>query len=196
MRKLVIIALLAVGIWFLFRDEPARWKGIPAGAEPIQTSNDLPRPFRSGKYLITPLATYTIKAIVLSRCYYRFDAGAELAPLDLALGWGPMSIAGVINELAITQSGRWYEYSWSNDPPLEPRAIATHSANTHCLPADASIRRQLLSIRRHDLVTLEGFLVEIAGPNGFQWRSSLTRNDTGGGSCEVLWVTRVERHRP
>lgn len=161
----------------------------------MQTVDNLPAPFSSGHYRITPLARYTVKAVVLSRCRYRVDDAAELAPLDLALGWGPMSIAGVINELSISQSGRWYEYSWRNDPPLEPRAIETHSANTHCLPADDTVRRQLLAIKRHDLITLSGFLVEVAGPKGFHWRSSLSREDTGGGACELMWITRVEREK-
>jgi hypothetical protein len=106
-----------------------------------------------------------------------------------------MSIAGVINELKFSQSGRWYEYSWSSEAPLEPQQIATHSANTHCLPADANIRRQILSIRRHDLVTLDGYLVEVSGPNGYHWRSSLTRDDKNGGACEVMWITSVSRRK-
>jgi len=50
-------------------------------------------------------------------------------------------------------------------------------------------------VRRHDLVSLEGYLVEIAGPEGYHWRSSLSRDDTGGGACEVMWVTSVTRKK-
>ena len=193
MKKLIILLLIVAAGWFLFRDPPAHWRGIPAAAEPQQTTKDLPKPFLNEKYTVTPLARYSVTAVVLSRSRYRFDDGAEFAPLDLALGWGPMSIDGVINELSISQSGRWYEYTWRGDPPLDPRAIATHSANTHCLPANATVKKQLLSVRRHDLVTLEGYLVEISNANGYHWRSSLSRDDTGGGACEILWVTSVTR---
>jgi hypothetical protein len=195
MKKWIILFLLAAGAWLLLRDAPARWKGVPANADPVQTTKALPAAFQSGKYQITPLATYSIKAVVLSSSRYRFDEGADLAPMDLALGWGPMSMASVINDLKFSQSGRWYEYFWRNEAPLEPQQMATHSANTHCIPANATIRRQLLSIRRHDLVTLEGFLVEIDGPNNFHRRSSLTRDDTGGGSCEIVWITNITRRK-
>lgn len=195
MKKWIVLLLLVFAGWWLLRDAPAKWKGIPANADPIQTTKNLPAAFRSGKYQITPLATYSIKAVILSSSRYRFDEGADLVPMDLALGWGPMSMASVLNDLKFSQSGRWYEYSWSNEAPLEPQQIATHSANTHCVPADANIRRQLLSLRRHDLVTLEGFLVEIDGPNNFRRRSSLTREDTGGGSCEIIWITSITRRR-
>jgi hypothetical protein len=195
MKKAAALVLFAAAIWFVFHEPSARWRGMPAPRDPLQASSDLPPAFQDGSYLIKPLATYLITAVVLSRARYRFDAAADLAPVDLALGWGPMSIASALNELSISQSGRWYEYSWRNDPPLEPGAIATHSANTHCLPADDDVRRQLLAVRRHDLVTLEGYLVEITGPNGYHWRSSLTRDDTGDGSCEVMWITRVSDHK-
>ncbi len=195
MKTWFILLLLIAGGWFLLHDTPAQWKGIPAAAEPIQTNKDLPKAFPHDNYLVTPLARYSITAVVLSRDHYRFDPGAELAPIDLALGWGTMSIAGVINELNISQSARWYEYSWHGDPPLDPQAIARHSANTHCLPANAAIRKQLLAIHRHDLVTLEGYLVEITGPNNWHWRSSLSRDDTAGGACEVMWITSITRRK-
>jgi hypothetical protein len=193
-KKLLFIALLAGLGWLYFHESPASWRGFPASGDPTQTSAVV-APFASGDYRVTPLASYRVTAVVLSRCRYRYDASAPISPIDLALGWGPMSIASVINDLRISQSGRWYEYSWRNEPPLDPSLIATHSANTHCLPANADVRRALLAVKRHDLVTLEGYLVEVNGPGGFRWRSSLTRDDTGGGSCEILWVTAVNSRR-
>lgn len=195
MKKWIVLLLFAALGWWLVHDAPAKWKGIPANADPVQTTKNLPVAFRSGKYQITPLATYSVKAVVLSASRYRFDEGADLVPMDLALGLGPMSMASVINDLKFSQSGRWYEYFWRDEAPLEPQQMATHSANTHCIPADANIRRQLLSVRRHDLVSLEGFLVEIDGPNNFHRRSSLTRDDTGGGACEIIWITQISRRK-
>ena len=195
MKKLIFLLLIGAGCWFLFHDQPAHWRGIPAAAEPLQTDKALPRAFLHEKYTVTPLARYSITAVVLSRDRYRFDDAAELAPVDLALGWGSMSIADVINELSVSQSGRWYEYTYKNEAPLDPQDIARHSANTHCLPADSAVRKQLLAVRRHDLVTLEGYLVEITTAEGFHWRSSLSRDDTGGGACEVMWVTGVTRKK-
>ena len=194
MKKLLVIFLLAAGIWYGLHDPAAAWRGIPAAHDPVQTSSPLPAPFVHDGLTITPLATYKISAVVLSRSRYRYDTVAPFAPVDLALGWGPMSIASVINQLHISQSGRWYEYSYSSDPPLEPAEIARHSANTHCLPADPDVRRSLLAVKRHELVTLEGYLVDVSRSDGYRWHSSLTRDDTGGGACEVMWITRID-HR-
>ncbi len=193
MKKWLFFAAL-VGLLAWWLHEPAAgWKGLPASDAPRQTTHPLPPPFQHGDYTITPLARYELKAVVLARERYRNDRVAGLAPVDLALGWGPMSAASVINELKISQSGRWYEYRWSAEgPPLEPDQIARNSANTHCLPSTPEIRKKLLSVRRHELVTLEGHLVELTGPGGYRWRSSLTRDDTGGGACEVVWITAID----
>ena len=194
MKKFVVLAVLALGLWFYFHEPAATWRGMPAAKDPVQLATGLPKPFIQDGYTITPLARYTVTAVVLSRERYRNDHDAGLAPVDLALGWGPMSVASVINDLKISQSGRWYEFRYSGEPPLEQREIELHSANTHCLPAD-EVRSALLAVKRHELVTLEGYLVEVTGADGYRWRSSLTREDTGGHSCEVMWITRVDHRR-
>ena len=194
MKKFVVLAVLALGLWFYFHEPAATWRGMPAAKDPVQLATGLPKPFIQDGYTITPLARYTVTAVVLSRERYRNDHDAGLAPVDLALGWGPMSVASVINDLKISQSGRWYEFRYSGEPPLEQREIELHSANTHCLPAD-EVRSALLAVKRHELVTLEGYLVEVTGTDGYRWRSSLTREDTGGHSCEVMWITRVDHRR-
>lgn len=196
MKKYLVLALLIGLGWWWWRDEPADWKGMPARQIPVQTGGGLPRPFASGAYTITPLAGYGIEAVVLSRKRYRYDASAELAPLDLALGWGGMSVASVINDLKISQSGRWYEFSSRGEDSMPVDDVARQSANTHCLPANDAVRKQLLAVRRHEVVTLEGWLVAVSGPDGFTWRSSLSRDDTGGGACEVMWVESVSRRAP
>ena len=192
MKKfLTLAAFLALLVWWLHEPDAA-WPGMPAAREPQQSTANLPPEFSSGAYRVTPLAHYEITAVVLARERYRHDRGAELSPLDLALGWGSMSSASAINELSFSQSGRWYNYSWGSEgAPLEPASIALQSANTHCLPATPELRKKLLSVRRHQLVTLTGYLVEVTGPDNYRWRSSLTRDDTRGGSCEVFWLTDV-----
>ena len=193
MKKWLFLAALVAAGWLFFHEPAAAWKGLPAPRDPQQDSLQLPAPFPAGEFTITPLARYGLKAVVLSRCRYRYDGGAELGPVDLALGWGPMSAAAAINELNISQSGRWYEYRWGpKGPPLEPDIIARHSANTHCLPATPEVRKKLLSVHRHDLVALSGYLVSVTGPGGYHWNSSLSRDDTGGGACEVMWITNLE----
>ncbi|PTY07571.1 hypothetical protein DB347_04870 [Opitutaceae bacterium EW11] len=195
MKRLVFLGFVFLAIWAWRYQPPARWRGMPAAKDPVQTAAPLPARFTAGDYTVTPLANYSITAVVLGRERYRFDPSAKLSPVDLALGWGPMSVAGTINELRISQGGRFYEYRWSDEPPLEVEQIVCHSANTHCLPADDHVRKDLLAVRRHELVSLTGYLVQVTNAQGWIWRSSLTRDDSGGGACEVLWVTGVSHRK-
>ena len=40
--------------------------------------------------------------------------------------------------------------------------------------------------------TRGGYLVDVRGPGGFIWNTSLTRDDTGDGACEIVWVETLE----
>jgi len=196
MKKLLIFISIAVLAWCLFAPKPkAHWSGQLAPLEPVQTDTDLHSAWTWGKNTITPMARYQIRAVVLSK--YHYWAGAtedEIAPYDLVLGWGPMSDAAVINALKISQSGRWYNYYWKGSPPpIAPGEIASHSANNHIVAADRKVLGQIEAIKRFDVVSLRGYLVNITRPDGWSWSTSLTRDDTRGGACELFWVESVER---
>lgn len=189
---LVVIAI-AVGGWHFFHQRALDRRMLasgPVAEAPLQQSTS-EKAFESADFRILPVASYDIRAKVLSTERYRTGREAELSPVDLALGWGPMSDSTVISQLQISQGGRWYQYRWDNQPPIEPGVIARHSANTHLIPADSSVRKDLLNIERGQVVRLKGMLVNVEHPDGWKWRSSTTRADTGGGSCELMWVTEV-----
>lgn len=128
---------------------------------------------------------------MLDRSRYWVGRETDLSPVDLALGWGPMSRRSVLERLKISQAGRWYYYSWPSNPPIAPDEIKTHSTNMHMVPANDAVRRTILAVERGDVVELRGYLVSITAADGWHWRSSLTRSDSGDGACELVWVEQV-----
>ncbi|MGZ8992773.1 MAG: hypothetical protein ACXW16_02040 [Burkholderiaceae bacterium] len=166
-------------------------KSGPVSEIPVQSSESGPALQRDG-YVIEPLASYEVRARVLSIERYRMGREADLSPLDFALGWGPMSDAAVIERLSISQSGRWYHYRWEGSPPIDPSLMSKSSANTHLVPADDLVKKRLLDVRKGAVVRLSGYLINVRHTDGWTWRSSLSRDDTGGGSCELMWVTDVQ----
>ncbi|QDH70754.1 hypothetical protein [Marilutibacter alkalisoli] len=142
---------------------------------------------------LTPLAGFSLDARVLSRRDYSRDREADLSPTDLALGWARMSDDAVLDRLAISQSGRWYHYRWQGNPPLPPREIASSSANMHLIPANSDVAKQLKTIKPGDRVRIDGWLIEAQAPDGWRWRSSTSRTDTGAGACEVVYACSIER---
>jgi hypothetical protein len=141
----------------------------------------------------TALAGFSVEARVLGREDYRLDREAAYAPIDLALGWGRMREDAVLAQLEITQSGRWYRYRWRNQPPIPLAEIVRSSANMHMIPANAAVAADLERISDGDRVRVDGWLVQLDSPGGMRWRSSLSREDSGGGACELVYVCAVSR---
>ena len=150
-------------------------------------------PFRLRAATLTPLAGFSIDARVLSRREYRSDREAELAPIDLALGWGRMRDDAVLQRLTISQSARWYRYRYSGTPPIPQREIDRSAANMHMIPGSPGIAAQLRAVEAGERVRIDGWLVEARAPDGWRWRSSTTREDTGAGACEVVYVCAITR---
>jgi hypothetical protein len=158
---------------------------------PIQKNiNNSKKYFQFDAYQITPMAEFQLKAKVLAAKHYSHDREAELAPVDLALGWGPMSKQKNLDELTISQSGRWYRWR-TDDFPIPRKDIETNSANMHFIPGNDTIKKKLKSIKEGDTVKLMGYLVHINGNDGWRWTSSMTRNDTGDHSCEVILLEDI-----
>jgi len=103
-----------------------------------------------------------------------------------------MSDSAVIEQLNISQSGRFYRYSYKNAPPIPIGDIISHSANMHMIPAYDLIAKQLENVRVGQILHLSGQLVEITDQHKrWKWKSSLTREDSGAGACELIWVKQV-----
>jgi hypothetical protein len=189
----LLILVLAYAAWDAWQGRAvSRPPGVLVADAPLQT--DLAgrvAPIEHTGYRITPLQSFSLEARVLSTERYRFDHEADLSPIDLALGWGPMSDSAVLSEIEISQGRRFYFWR-TQDLPISRREIETHSANMHMIPATPSLARALKSVRPGQIVKLSGYLVEARGTDGWTWRSSLTRDDTGAGACELVWVIDLD----
>ena len=188
-------ALILVGLtgaYFGWSHRPVRHTpGELVAAEPVQRSlSGAPPQFHKFDSEIVGRARFSIEARVLGAERYRLDRMAKLVPVDLALGWGPMSDSAVLAELSISQANRYY--FWSTPAlPIPRHDIETHSANMHLIPANDAIERRILAARVGQIVRFSGYLVDVKG-DGWQLRSSMTRDDTGAGACEVIWVEDFE----
>ena len=186
---LLLLGLLAclLGLQWMQGRPVAHPAGILVAADPEQDPSEGKPAWQHRGYRMIPLARFHIRARILHTERYRFDRPADLSPVDFALGWGCMSDSRVLETISIQQRDRWYFWSASS-LPLPMGEITTHSANMHLIPADGGVEKRLLAARPGQLADLSGFLVRAEGKDGWRWVSSLTRADTGDGSCEVVWV--------
>ena len=170
--------------------------GVLVAEDPAQTAV-LPddKPFTSGQFQLQPLAHFELHARVLARKTYRYDRQSALVPVDLAVGWGPMSDHAVLDRLTISQSMRFFWYEWTGTPPIPPDQIVSHATNLHLIPASPAIESCSKALRPGELIHLRGLLLEATGPEIATWRSSLSRTDTGNGACELVWVEELSSSR-
>ncbi len=191
MSRLWLALLLALCAWQAgqwWRLRPVQQaNGVLVAEDPRQQPVEIDG-FNYRDYRLSPRASYHLRARLLSRESYRLGREAELSPLDFALGWGVMSDNRVLDALEISQSGRYFWLRWGEAAPASETEMLRHAANTHLIPADDSVRRALARMRPGQVVALDGWLVDVAAEDGWQWQSSLSRSDTGAGACELLWV--------
>ena len=162
------------------------------GDEPAQSP--LPKGMGTSsfnEYRLKPLFGFSVDATVMSRHDYSEDREADLAPIDLALAWGKMRDDNIIKALNVTQRNRWYHLEWRGVEPLPSAEIISSSANMHMIPSDYKVLKALQSIKAGDDVRIDGWLVEARSNDGWVWRSSTSRGDTGAGGCEVIYVCAV-----
>jgi hypothetical protein len=188
----LLSALLAITLAFVVYFYLQRPITYPAGvlidSEPAQVAIDEGEEvIEHGAYHLKPLAYFSIDARILHRKTYSYDRSAKLVPVDLAVGWGPMSDQAVLDRMKISQSMHFYWYEYQT-PPIPKDEIISHSTNLHIIPATPAIGSFCKSLRQGELVHLGGELVEATGPEIGTWRSSLSRTDSGNGACELMLV--------
>jgi len=186
---LVLLAGLALRDWTM--REIVHPPGILVPERPRQVDLENSPIINIDRYRLQPRADFQIRARVLSREDYSWGSEADLSPMDLALGWGVMSDQAVLDRINIRQGSRWYYTRYELPAPIPDQAIIQNSGNMHMIPADDRVRKKLKKVRRGDIVQLQGQLVDIDGESGWRWRTSLTRNDTGGGSCEIVYLQDI-----
>ena len=194
-RWLILLFLLLMMLaWRDWSNRPlVHADGLRLSQLPRQVDLQKAEPRYLGDFSLQPRARFDLQARVLSSERYRLGLSADLAPLDLALGWGLMSDQAIVDQIQVSQGSRWYILRWDLPPPADERSIMQSSGNMHIIPADSAVRDLAFSLRAGEFVELSGYLVDAQGPDGFRWSSSLSREDTGGGSWELFLVESIRR---
>jgi hypothetical protein len=184
----IVILILVYFFW------PEKVITYPAGQvapdQPVQLNLVNNKDWQKEDFKIKALAEYKIKARVLSRNNFSVGRESKLSPVDLALGWGPMSDQNVIDKIEVTQSNRWYHWE-TKSLPIPFDQIRLNSANVHIIPKDELVEEKLDEVYKGSLIEMKGYLVEVNADDGWHWKSSLRRDDTAGGSCELFWVEEL-----
>lgn len=204
--KLILLAgLVILFLCLMFKD---RWPGREdfrpeVFQEPDQKTGDLPEQFDATQngyaYTVRPVAEYEIWGMVVSSHYAGsfLDITHEKAKdylniKDLCLLWGKNLETGAFRRLKFWNRDFTCFYSWT-DPAVGQAFSPSHISNNHLITTDGSLRKKIKSVRRGDQVHFRGWLAAYGHKGSSSMRgTSTTRNDTGGGACETVYVTGFE----
>lgn len=205
--KLIIIACVLVvaccGWWFISTfNQPEgqilnESSSIDYSMEPMQIANpDTTIPIiehAGSRYTIIPKARYQINGVLVSKKRYMKGYMSYLSPWDYAIIWG--DAPNYLPYLKFEQMVRYCMFQFKSSSPVDVNKIANQMGNNHLIPANKNLRKALGKAKIHDLISLDGFLVNVIGQDKRRrisnWNTSLIRTDNGGGACEIIYVTRL-----
>lgn len=159
----------------------------PASRQPFAVEvNDV-------RYAVRPLYEYELHGLVVSRRNHDGDFmlhrlwNDHLNVADLCVVWG--SNARSLDLRAFDfRNGEFTCYVETRSTAAWRRFAPDALSNNHLLAADDDVRAAIRAAQVGDQVHFRGWLVEYANADGFHRGSSTTRDDTGNGACETVYV--------
>jgi hypothetical protein len=205
-RVLLVVSLI---IYLLLLIVKPKLPGLPQIQKPVldrdplqQTVNISPFKTAYGKftYEITPLYSYEIYGIVVSEysSHNWLDLSHKKDPAntrDLCLTWGDNISSGAYQKVKYSHGEFtcYYSYRVNFDPPFNGQNLS----NNHLIPKNQDVEKKIGRVNIGDQVRISGYLAnyKITDENGRESASrntSITRQDSRNGACEIIYVTDIE----
>lgn len=160
-------------------------------SDPQQHTLWIPRTWSSASFRYRAVAEFAMTGKVLIKTDFSEGVEALVSPVDLTFGWGEMATDAYLNKLSLGHSGRFYSWEMSGND-LSRSVIERKSANMHMIPKNARVDRVLRQVKQGQVVSIVGYLVNLVSEeDGYTWKTSTTRNDTGAGACEIVWLDQI-----
>jgi len=195
--------LLATGLWFSGQLPSPTSLRPSVRTDPEQTMVTEPAyHVRVGDvdYTIEPVASYDISGVVVSQHHadtWWDDVHAawkdHLNVTDLCMVWGANAADGAYQNTKYS-SGQFTCYFSGRDSKAFQPQYSRAVSNNHLLTDNPAVARQLLNVRLGDQIRIRGQLVSYSHHTGFAFHrgTSTTRDDTGDGACETIFVRDLQ----
>lgn len=187
------------------------FSGCAGQSAPLEMPYPAPvqKPVRPGEVVLepssqgvrfVPRASFFTQAYVMRTERYRWDSLSGTVPLDFALAWGPAAKPELQAALEVSQSGRWFYWRLAPGQVKNAPSVAELNrsmANVHMVGANPGIQTALDGVEQGQTIQASGYLVDLLHDEPAKSRkTSLTRTDTGAGSCEIFYVTDIRVIEP
>jgi len=148
------------------------------------------------QYAVTPQYEYELNGMVVS--YRQHDGDSRMHRLsndhlnmaDLCVVWGDTAASPHLDDIKFWNGIFTCNFQTSSQTAWEsirPQQIS----NNHLLSADDLLRNQVADVKIGDQIRLRGWLASY-GSGASKRGTSTTREDTGDGACETIFVNDFE----
>ncbi len=171
--------------------------------EPLQTPTDA-KPFQTSvggvTYTVRPMAEYEIWGLVVSEHdaetwwdWIHQAANDHLNVVDLCVVFAENVATGGYVGIDYS-SGSFVCYAQTGSSEAWQKFSMRALSNNHLLADRAYLAARLRGVQIGDQIRIRGWLAEYEHNQGFAFKrgTSLTRDDTGNGACETIFVQDVE----
>ena len=148
-------------------------------------------------YQVQPLYDYSLYGLVVSYSHHDGDSmlhklwNDHLNTADVCVVWSHTAFDLNLNDYSFW-NGQFTCNIKTSDSAAWARFDMTQLSNNHLLSDDKLIRDQINDISVGDQIYIKGWLSEYASEGGSKRGTSITRNDTGNGACETIFVTEFD----
>lgn len=185
---------------------------IPAQVDVVPALLEAPDQVRTGEgpfevqyesidYRVTPVYRYVLHGLVVSFRHHEGNsrmhrlAGDHLNMLDVCVVWGTNADPGLLRQLKFW-NGIFTCNVKTNDREAWRAFDMTALSNNHLISDDPFIRQQVRKLKIGDQIRVEGLLARYGAKGGPVRGTSTTREDTGDGACETIYVSRFDIVKP
>lgn len=202
-KAAIVVSVIVFAIsWFFKKSFPPEQVLLPQlRNDPVQTKTEQ-EPFevktKENTFTITPLFDYELYGMVVTFHHSKsiYDNthkrwGDFLNAKDICVIWGDNIKDSIYQKFQFT-SGTWTCYWRTYDQAAWSAFSQKHISNNHLLAEDKALSKVIMNARRGDQIYMKGHLVKYSHDGGFTRGTSTTRDDTGEGACEVVFVTEFK----
>jgi len=152
-------------------------------------------------YRIEPRYRYDLRGLVVSYAHHNGNYSLHrlwndhINVADVCVVWSENTNASDLNRIKFW-NGKFTCNFETGDTGVWKRFRQDQVSNNHLLTVDSLIRKKIKQLRIGDQIRIRGWLVNYSNDTGFSRGTSTTRDDTGNGACETIYLKDFEILRP
>ncbi len=191
MLRFILLGIVAFSGFYI-------WSVFPINHGPGELSQNKPKlerltwekPFQFRDATIVPLRKISGEVRVLEKKRYFFDNKREYSPIDVLIGWKALSDERNLDHIHFSLSDRYFEYEFTR-PPLPVNEMLSQIDLWHLVPSNEEIDNQIKRLRKGNVISIEGYLIDIEPDTKYAWRSELVKPKNQNLKNTIVWITDI-----